>query len=200
MIATDHVICLAEAALPSRYGQFRIAAFSVDGTSGEFLALLRGDVAGPEPTLVRLHSECLTGDALGSQRCDCGEQLAESLTLIDREDRGVLLYLRQEGRGIGIANKIRAYALQDQGLDTVDANVALGLPVDAREYASAAAILRHLGIRQVRLLTNNPIKCLALQKHGLQVVECVPLKIDPNPANMKYLRTKAIRMGHLLDV
>ena len=156
-----------------------------------------GDVKRDAP-LLRIHSQCLTGDVLGSLRCDCGEQLVEALALIASADSGVLLYLPQEGRGIGLANKIRAYALQDQGLDTVDANLALGLPVDRREYTSAAEILRFLGLRQVRLLTNNPLKSAALELHGIQVVERVPLAVRPNSVNRRYLRTKADRMGHLL--
>jgi GTP cyclohydrolase II len=184
--------------LPTRFGHFTVAAFAVDGTPGEALALLRGPLHGDVIPLVRLHSECLTGDVLGSLRCDCGQQLAAAMELIAEASSGVLLYLRQEGRGIGLANKIRAYALQDQGLDTVDANLALGLPVDQREYASAAGILRQLGLRQVRLLTNNPLKSAALERHGIQVVERVPLAVPPNGVNSAYLRTKADRMGHLL--
>jgi 3,4-dihydroxy 2-butanone 4-phosphate synthase/GTP cyclohydrolase II len=192
------ITLLSQAALPTRFGEFKVAVFTIDGTPGEAVALIRG-VLGPEVTpLVRLHSECLTGDVLGSLRCDCGQQLSASLALIARAASGVLLYLRQEGRGIGLANKIRAYALQDTGLDTVDANLALGLPVDRREYASAAGILRQLGLRQVRLLTNNPLKSAALELHGIQVVERVPLTVRPNSVNRRYLRTKADRMGHLL--
>jgi GTP cyclohydrolase II len=189
---------LAEAALPTRFGEFKVAAFEIDGSPGEAVALMRGPLDADTIPLVRLHSECLTGDVLGSLRCDCGQQLAEALALIAEEPSGVLLYLRQEGRGIGFANKIRAYALQDRGLDTVDANLALGLPVDRREYASAAAILRTLGLRQVRLLTNNPLKSAALERHGIQVVERVPIAVPPNEVNQAYLRTKADRMGHLL--
>jgi GTP cyclohydrolase II len=192
------VTLLAQAALPTRFGRFNVAVFEVDGTPGEAVALMRGPLDGNVTPLVRLHSECLTGDVLGSLRCDCGQQLSAALALIASAASGVLLYLRQEGRGIGLANKIRAYALQDQGLDTVDANLALGLPVDRREYASAAAILRQLGLRQVRLLTNNPSKSAALEKHGVRVVERVPLAVPPNAVNMGYLRTKADRMGHLL--
>lgn len=192
------VTLLGQATLPTRYGQFDVAVFSVDGTPGEALALMRGPLDDEIVPLVRLHSECLTGDVLGSLRCDCGQQLAAALELIADAPSGVLLYLRQEGRGIGLANKIRAYALQDQGLDTVDANLALGLPVDRREYASAASILRQLNLRQVRLLTNNPLKSAALERHGIQVVERVPLAIAPNAVNSHYLRTKADRMGHLL--
>jgi GTP cyclohydrolase II len=190
---------LADAALPSRFGEFRVAVFGVDGVSAESPALIHGDLNHDPAPLVRLHSECLTGDVLGSLRCDCGEQLAASLDRIAEAGAGVLLYLRQEGRGIGLANKIRAYALQDGGLDTVDANLALGLPVDAREYASAAAILRHLGLRRVRLLTNNPAKLRALEQHGIAVVERVPLEVPPNSANRGYLRTKVARMGHFLE-
>jgi GTP cyclohydrolase II len=194
----EPVTLLARASLPTRFGDFEIAVFEVDGAPGEVAALTRGALAGEALPLVRLHSECLTGDVLGSLRCDCGQQLGAALGLIARAASGVLLYLPQEGRGIGLANKIRAYALQDRGLDTVDANLALGLPVDGREYASAAEILRHLGLRQVRLLTNNPLKSAALERHGIQVVERVPLSIPPNDVNGHYLRTKADRMGHLL--
>jgi GTP cyclohydrolase II len=192
------VTLLARASLPTRFGDFDIAVYEVDGAPGEVAALTRGPLTGEAPPLVRLHSECLTGDVLGSLRCDCGQQLAAALALIARAPSGVLLYLPQEGRGIGLANKIRAYALQDRGLDTVDANLALGLPVDRREYASAAHILRHVGLRQVRLLTNNPLKSAALEQHGVQIVERVPLTIPPNAVNHHYLRTKADRMGHLL--
>jgi GTP cyclohydrolase II len=192
------VTLLAQAALPTRFGQFSVGVFAVDGMPGEALALMRGPLHGNVTPLVRLHSECLTGDVLGSLRCDCGQQLSAALALIAAAGSGVLLYLHQEGRGIGLANKIRAYALQDKGLDTVDANLALGLPVDRREYASAAAILRELGLRQVRLLTNNPLKHAALERHGVRVVERVPLAVPPNAMNRQYLRTKADRMGHLL--
>jgi GTP cyclohydrolase II len=189
---------VARATLPTRFGHFTVAVYTVDGTPGEAVALMRGPLHGDVIPLVRLHSECLTGDVLGSLRCDCGQQLAAAMELIAEASSGVVLYLRQEGRGIGLANKIRAYALQDQGLDTVDANLALGLPVDQREYASAVGILRELGVRQVRLLTNNPLKSAALERHGIQVVERVPLAVPPNAVNSGYLRTKADRMGHLL--
>jgi GTP cyclohydrolase II len=194
----DPVTQVARAALPTRSGEFEVGIYQVQGASAENLAVFRGPFDPLRPPLVRLHSECLTGDVLGSLRCDCGEQLAESLALIDQAGSGVLLYLRQEGRGIGLANKIRAYALQDRGLDTVDANLALGLPVDRREYASAAAILRFLGLTTVRLLTNNPRKCTALEEHGVRVLERVPLVMPPNETNLRYLRTKADRMGHLI--
>lgn len=188
----------ADAALPTRFGDFRISVFRVGGDETDVIAMVRGDVRGDEPVLVRLHSECLTGESLGSLRCDCGEQLSAALERIGRAGRGVLLYLRHEGRGIGLFDKIRAYALQDDGLDTVDANVALGLPVDAREYASAAAVLHRLGVRRARVLTNNPAKLRALAEHGVDVVERVPLEAAPNPVSRPYLATKRRRMGHLL--
>jgi GTP cyclohydrolase II len=192
------VTLIARAGLPTRHGDFEVAIFEVGGASGETLALLRGQISPLQPPLVRLHSECLTGDVLGSMRCDCGEQLDASLDLMAQEPSAILLYLRQEGRGIGLPNKIRAYALQDRGLDTVDANLALGLPVDRREYRSAAAILLHMGASAVRLLTNNPLKHQALEEYGVQVVERVPLVMPANDVNDSYLRTKANRMGHLL--
>jgi 3,4-dihydroxy 2-butanone 4-phosphate synthase/GTP cyclohydrolase II len=195
MASPDH--SPAEAALPTRYGALRIGVFRLEDT--EVVALMHGELAGDEPVLVRLHSECLTGDALGSLRCDCGQQLERSLETIGRAERGVLLYLRHEGRGIGLWNKVRAYALQDGGLDTVDANVALGLPVDARDYSVAASVLRSLGVRNVRLITNNPAKVEALEKHGLAIVERVAVEAPPNPVNARYLKVKAERMGHLLD-
>jgi GTP cyclohydrolase II len=188
----------AAASLPTRHGNLRIHVFRL-GDETEVIALVHGDVAGDEPVLVRLHSECLTGEALGSLRCDCGEQLDVGLDEIGRADRGVLLYLRHEGRGIGLFDKIRAYALQDGGLDTVDANVALGLPIDGRDYAAAAGVLRKLGVKRARVLTNNPAKLQALAEHGIEIVERVPIEAHANPANLDYLRTKASRMGHLLE-
>ncbi|HEX8967702.1 MAG TPA: GTP cyclohydrolase II [Chloroflexota bacterium] len=194
----DGVRLLAEASLPTRSGTFNVGVFEVAGSPGEIAALMRGPLDGEVVPLVRLHSECLTGDVLGSLRCDCGQQLEAALELIAREPSGVLLYLPQEGRGIGLANKIRAYALQERGLDTVDANLALGLPVDRRDYAAAAHVLLSLGLRRVRLLTNNPQKSAALRRHGVEVVERVPLTVPANAENRRYLRTKADRMGHLL--
>jgi GTP cyclohydrolase II len=170
------------------------------GQAQEHVALVVGNVADGAPAYVRLHSECLTGDIFGSCRCDCGEQLDHSLRFLQRVGRGALLYLRQEGRGIGLTNKIRAYALQDQGLDTVDANLALGLPEDMRDYADAAAMLRHLGIASVLLLTNNPAKIVGLEQHGIAVVERVPVETTPRPENLRYLETKTARMGHLLPL
>lgn len=195
----EDVACVAEAALPTRFGQFRLAVFRVPGSPAEIAALIRGDDE-QIPPLVRLHSECLTGDTFGSLRCDCGEQLAAALERIAAAPRGIVLYLPQEGRGIGLANKVRAYALQDQGLDTVDANTALGLPVDGRDYRAAAAILRSMNIRTVRLLTNNPAKCLALERYGVAVLERVPLAVPANAINAGYLRTKVSRMGHLIPL
>lgn len=190
---------LAEAALPTRFGPFRIAVYQVDECASEVVALVHGSLT-PGPVLLRLHSECLTGDVLSSARCDCGTQLDASLARLARSRSGLLLYLHQEGRGIGLADKIRAYALQDRGLDTVDANTALGLPVDARDYSAAAAVLHHLGVGRVRLLTNNPAKHRALVGHGIEVIERVALEMPVNAANAGYLRTKRDRMGHLLTL
>ena len=188
----------AAASLPTRHGDLQIHVFRL-GDETEVVALVHGEVAGNEPVLVRLHSECLTGEALGSLRCDCGQQLEFGLEQIGRSERGVLLYLRHEGRGIGLFDKIRAYALQDGGLDTVDANVALGLPIDGRDYTAAAAVLRKLGVRRARVMTNNPAKLEALAEQGIEIVERVPIEALPNPINLSYLSTKARRMGHLLD-
>jgi len=197
LIASRPDASRADASLPTRWGDFRLSVFRVDGT--EVVALVRGDIDGAAPVLVRLHSECLTGDVLGSLRCDCGEQLRSALAMIGGAERGVLLYLDHEGRGIGLFDKVRAYGLQDGGLDTVDANVELGLPVDARDYSAAAAVLNELGVRSVRLITNNPAKILGLEMHGVAVIERVPLETLPNEVNAPYLRAKASRMGHLLD-
>src|SRR5438045_8061844 len=187
----------ADAELPTRWGDFRISVFRFDGT--EVVALAPGELDGAEPVLVRLHSECLTGDVLGSLRCDCGDQLRTSLAMIGAADRGVLLYLDHEGRGIGLFNKVRAYGLQDRGLDTVDANIELGLPVDARDYSAAASVLGELGIQSVRLITNNPAKILGLEMYAVDVVERVPIETLPNEINAPYLRAKASRMGHPLS-
>lgn len=194
----DDVTRIADAMLPTRHGQFRIAVFQVADV--EIAALFFGESANGSVPLVRLHSECLTGDTFGSLRCDCGEQLDAALARIARSGYGALLYLHQEGRGIGLANKIRAYALQDAGMDTVDANVALGLPVDGRDYRAAAAVLCSLGLSRVRLLTNNPVKCAALERCGVQILERVALVTPPNASNVSYLHTKADRMGHLLHL
>jgi len=190
----------AVAHLPTRSGRFRAVAFWNNRDEKEHLALVHGDILGASHVLTRLHSECLTGDALGSLRCDCRDQLAVALERIAHEPAGVLLYLRQEGRGIGLRNKLRAYELQDRGLDTVDANVALGFRDDERDYAIAAHMLASLTVRSVRLLTNNPRKVEALGQHGICVTERVPHEMPANEHNRFYLETKAARSGHLLDV
>ncbi len=197
---TQCVTLAAKATLPTRYGTFMSYAFRVEAGDVEHLALVMGEVDGQASVLTRLHSECLTGDVLGSYRCDCGEQLDLALRYIAAEGRGVLLYLRgHEGRGIGLSNKIRAYALQEQGLDTVEANLELGLPDDAREYDSAAAILRELNVTSVRLMSNNPEKFDSLSKHGIPVCERVALAIPVRDENERYIRTKQLKFGHYFD-
>ncbi len=186
--------------LTTAYGDFRMVGFKDRATGLEHVALIHGDLTNGKPALVRLHSECLTGDAFGSCHCDCGPQLRGALQAIKAEGRGVVLYLRQEGRGIGLLNKIRAYALQEQGADTLDANRLLGLPVDARDYGVAAAMLTELQIASIRLMTNNPGKVDGLSANGITVTERVPLQVGRNRRNEAYLDTKAHRMGHLLDV
>ncbi|MBQ9376695.1 MAG: bifunctional 3,4-dihydroxy-2-butanone-4-phosphate synthase/GTP cyclohydrolase II [Schwartzia sp.] len=190
---------ISDVDFPSRYGHFRLKAYesTLDGKC--HLAVVKGDVVGKENILVRVHSECLTGDALGSMRCDCGEQLAAALARIEHEGAGVVLYMRQEGRGIGLANKMRAYALQDQGKDTVEANVLLGFAPDLRDYGIGAQILADLGLTSIRLLTNNPAKRAGLEGYGLRIVERLPLEIHANPFNHKYLSVKKTKMGHLLE-
>ena len=191
-------VLAASAAMPTRHALFELRAYQVNGLEHPVLVL--GDVRGAPAPLVRLHSECLTGEAFGSLRCDCGEQLEAGLALIAAEGRGCLLYLRQEGRGIGLINKIRAYHLQDGGMDTVEANLALGLPADGRDYRTAAAVLRSLGVERVRLITNNPAKLAGLEGHGVAVVERLPLQPSLHPTNSPYLRTKAAKMGHLFTL
>ncbi len=190
---------MATAVMPTRYGVFDLHVY-VDGLGKEHVALTVGDLATDcgAAVLARLHSECLTGDVFGSHRCDCGEQLAASMIKLQAAGRGVLLYLRQEGRGIGLINKIRAYALQEQGLDTVDANRALGLPDDSRDYGAAAVILRDLGVQSVILLTNNPQKIIGIERYGIPVVERLPILVAPNSINRPYLETKRTRMGHMV--
>jgi GTP cyclohydrolase II len=198
-----HHICVkveAVADLPTRFGNFQIVAFWNNRDGKEHIALVHGDVLGAEKVPTRLHSECLTGDALGSLRCDCRDQLEGALGKLGAMERGVLLYLRQEGRGIGLVNKVRAYALQQRGLDTVDANLALGFRDDERDYAVAAHMLASIGVRSVALMTNNPSKVRQLEEHGIVVAERVPHVIPPNQYNRFYLETKAARSGHHLPL
>ncbi len=191
---------VAEAKFPTRYGEFTAIAYKSDIDPDEHLALMMGDIATGEPVLVRVHSECLTGDVFGSLRCDCGEQVALAMQSIAKEGQGVFLYMRQEGRGIGFHNKIRAYALQDNGLDTVEANLSLGFAPDLRDYGIGAQILADLGLHKIRLLTNNPKKVIGLEGYGLKVVETVPIIVSPNPYNLHYLETKQKKLGHLLEI
>jgi len=186
--------------LPTRFGHFRMMVYEDVLEKHHHLAMVKGEVRGKKRVMVRVHSQCFTGDILGSQRCDCGEQLAKALRMIEGEGEGVLLYMRQEGRGIGLLNKLMAYQLQDIGLDTVEANLALGFKADMRDYGIGAQILVDLGLSTIRLLTNNPRKMAGLEGYGLKIVERIPVIIKPNRANLRYLTTKKEKLGHLIDL
>ncbi len=195
-ILIDHV---AEANMPTKYGDFRIIGYENKLNGEHHVALVKGDVDDGQPVLVRVHSECLTGDAFGSIRCDCGEQFATAMEQINKEGRGILVYMRQEGRGIGLINKLRAYSLQDGGMDTVEANLALGFPEDMRDYGIGAQILADLGVKRIKLLTNNPRKISGLAGYGMEVVERVAIQMNYNEKNAYYLKTKQAKMGHMLE-
>ena len=188
-----------EVDMPTAYGHYRLIPFRQKSNGLEHIALIKGDVTTDEPVLLRVHSSCATGDIFGSERCDCGEQLHKAMKMVEDEGRGVILYLNQEGRGIGLMDKIRAYKLQEEGMDTVDANLHLGHKADERDYGVGAQILGKLGVKKMRLMTNNPVKRIGLEGYGLEVVENVPIEIAPNPHNIYYMHTKKERMGHTLD-
>ena len=190
----------SEVEMPTEYGHFRLVPFRQKSNGLEHFALIKGHWEDDQPIMVRVHSSCCTGDILGSKRCDCGEQLHKAMRMIEQEGCGVLVYMQQEGRGIGLMNKIEAYKLQEEGLDTVDANVHLGFKPDERDYGCGAQMLRHLGVRKMRLLTNNPVKRVGLEAYGLEIVENVPIEVTPNPYNLRYLQTKKDRMGHTLHL
>ncbi|MDD6552203.1 MAG: bifunctional 3,4-dihydroxy-2-butanone-4-phosphate synthase/GTP cyclohydrolase II [Prevotellaceae bacterium] len=189
-----------EVDLPTIYGHFHLIPFRQTSNGLEHMALIKGTWEENEPVLVRVHSSCATGDILGSMRCDCGEQLHKAMQMIEKEGKGVVIYMQQEGRGIGLMNKIRAYKLQEQGMDTVDANIHLGFKPDERDYGCGAQMLRHLGIHKMRLMTNNPVKRVGLEAYGLEISEIVPIEVKPNPYDKRYLETKRDRMGHLLHL
>ncbi len=200
--ATDSVTVKleAEANLPTEFGAFKIAGFRSLNSDEEFVALIKGKIDPEKPTLVRIHSQCLTGDVFHSLKCDCGPQLKRAMELVQTEGSGIIVYQQQEGRGIGIVNKIRAYALQDQGADTIEANVQLGFAIDARQYNQCAEVIKQLGARRVRLMSNNPDKVRALRNAGIEVTERVPLEVKSSPPAFRYLMTKKEQMGHLLQL
>lgn len=191
---------VAVAALPTEWGDFKIAGYRSLVSDEEFVALFKGEMLRDTPTLVRIHSQCLTGDVFGSTKCDCGEQLHQTMQMIEREGRGAIVYQQQEGRGIGIINKIRAYELQDSGADTVEANEQLGLAVDLREYRQCAEVLFALGLCHVRVISNNPLKLRALESAGLKIVERVSIQVEPHEKSVRYMRTKKEKLGHLLNL
>ena len=189
-----------EVDMPTRYGHFHLIPFRQQSNGLEHMALVKGKWERDEPVLVRVHSSCATGDTLGSLRCDCGQQLQKSMELIEKEGKGVVIYMQQEGRGIGLMNKVAAYKLQEEGYDTVDANIHLGFKPDERDYGCGAQMLRHLGVHKMRLLTNNPVKRVGLEAYGLEIAEIVPIEVTPNRYNERYLKTKQVRMGHKLHL
>ena len=196
---TEKIVkCVEEVDLPTDYGDFKLRMYVEEPSGREHLALIKGDLASGGPVLVRVHSECFTGDVLGSERCDCGHQLHRAMRMVQKEGRGAILYMRQEGRGIGLKNKLHAYHLQEQGCDTVEANVKLGFPPDLREYGAGAQMLVDLGIREIRLMTNNPCKIKGLEGYGIRIVERVPIIVEANEHDQRYMATKRDKMGHLI--